>query len=175
MVRSLYSSRGSFELVCLFGTQAAVEPSTCDGLTIDRIVASESPILDENESDWKSHAAAIALSTHLIKKRLQWKKLLVRLEMLSAEVNKPDLWNDTVHAGKISRQHGSLLGKMQEVQAFERELLEHIDVVKLAREENDAELESESMNALLNMRRTSKENEIEALLAGEQDHCIVLH
>lgn len=29
----------------------------------------------------------------------------------------------------------------------------------------------ESMNALLNMRRTSKEKEIEALLAGEQDPC----
>ncbi|KAM0955769.1 hypothetical protein TB2_023690 [Malus domestica] len=31
---------------------------------------------------------------------------------------------------------------MKEVQAFERELLEHVDMVKLAREENDAELES---------------------------------
>ncbi|XP_068341657.1 peptide chain release factor PrfB2, chloroplastic-like [Pyrus communis] len=170
-VKSLYSGRGRFGLVCLFGTQAAVEPSTCDGLTVDRIIASEWPILDEDESDWKSHAAAIAQSIHLIKKRLQWKKLLVRLDMLSAEVNKPDLWNDPVNAGKISREHGSLLGKMKEVQAFERELLEHVDMVKLAREENDAELESESMNALLNMRRTSKEKEIEALLAGEQDPC----
>ncbi|KAB2634675.1 peptide chain release factor 1-like [Pyrus ussuriensis x Pyrus communis] len=170
-VKSLYSGRGRFGLVCLFGTQAAVEPSTCDGLTVDRIIASEWPILDEYESDWKSHAAAIAQSIHLIKKRLQWKKLLVRLDMLSAEVNKPDLWNDPVHAGKISREHGSLLGKMKEVQTFERELLEHVDMVKLAREENDTELESESMNALLNMRRTSKEKEIEALLAGEQDPC----
>ncbi|KAB2621609.1 peptide chain release factor 1-like [Pyrus ussuriensis x Pyrus communis] len=141
MVRSLYSGRGSFGLVCLFGTQAAVEPSSCDG-TVDRIIASEWPILDVNESDWKSHAAAIAQSIHLIKKRLQCKKLLVRLDMLSAEVNKPDLWNDPVHARKISREHGSLLDKMKEVQAFERELLEHIDVVKLAREENDTELES---------------------------------
>ncbi|PQP99776.1 peptide chain release factor PrfB2 chloroplastic [Prunus yedoensis var. nudiflora] len=149
----------------------AMEPSTCDGLTVDRIIASDWPILDEDESDWKSHAAAIAQSIHLIKKRLQWKKLMVRLDLLSVEVNKPDLWNDPVHAGKISREHGSLMGKMKEVKAFERELLEHIDMVKLAREENDAELESESMNALLKMRRTSKEKETEALLAGEQDPC----
>lgn len=67
---------------------------------------------------------------------------MVRLDLLSAEVNKPDLWNDPVHAGKISREHGSLMGKMKEVKAFERELLEHIDMVKLAREENDGELES---------------------------------
>ncbi|BBH06489.1 Peptide chain release factor 2 [Prunus dulcis] len=174
MVKSLYSSRVGLapcSLGCLFGTQAAMEPSTCDGLTVDRIIASEWLILDEDESDWKSHAAAIAQSIHLIKKRLQWKKLMVRLDLLSAEVNKPDLWNDPVHAGKISREHGSLMGKMKEVKAFERELLEHIDMVKLAREENDGELESESMNALLKMRITSKEKETEALLAGEQDPC----
>ncbi|KAM0990394.1 hypothetical protein ACFX2I_008926 [Malus domestica] len=141
-VKSLNSSCGMFGLICLFGTQAAVEPSMCDGLTVDQIIASEWSILDEDESDWKSHAAAIAQSIHLIKKRLQWKKLLIRLDMLSMEVNKPDLWNDPVHAGKICRKHGSLLGKMKEVQAFERELLEHVDMVKLAREENDAELES---------------------------------
>ncbi|KAH0994371.1 hypothetical protein GBA52_018235 [Prunus armeniaca] len=44
-------------------------------------------------------------------------------------------------------------------------------MVKLAREENDGELESESMNALLKMRIASKEKETEALLAGEQDPC----
>lgn len=66
----------------------------------------------------------------------------VRLDMLSVQLNKPDLWDDPVHAGKISREHGSLLGKMKEVNALERELLEHIDMIRLAREENDAELES---------------------------------
>ncbi|KAM1164597.1 hypothetical protein ACFX2G_024568 [Malus domestica] len=90
-VKSLYSGCGRFGLICLFGTQAAVKPSTCDGLTVDRIIASEWLILDEDESDWKSHAAAIAQSIHLIKKHLQWKKLLIKLDMLSAEVNKPDL------------------------------------------------------------------------------------
>ncbi|KAM1332907.1 hypothetical protein EV1_008975 [Malus domestica] len=82
-VKSLYSGCGRFGLICLFGTQAAVEPSTCDGLTVDQIIAR-----------------------------------------------------------KISRKHVSLLGKMKEVHAFERELLEYVDMVKLACEENDAELES---------------------------------
>lgn len=68
--------------------------------------------------------------------------MLVRLDMLSVELNKPDLWNDPVHAGKISREHGSLMGKTKEVKAFEQELLEHVDMIKLAREENDVELES---------------------------------
>lgn len=72
----------------------------------------------------------------------QWKKLVVRLDMLSMQLNKPDIWDDPVPAGKISREHGSLMGKMKEVRAFERELLEHIDMIKLANEENDVELES---------------------------------
>ncbi|KAA8545243.1 hypothetical protein F0562_020027 [Nyssa sinensis] len=157
--------------VRFFGSRAAVEPSTSEGLTVEGIIASQWTILDESESDWKSHATSIAQSIHLIKKRLRWKKLLVRLELLSVQLNKPDLWDDPIHAGKISREHGSLTGKMKEVKAFEQELLEHIDMIKLAREENDIELESESLKALLRMRRNSKEKELEALLAGEQDSC----
>ncbi|KAF6134070.1 hypothetical protein GIB67_005080 [Kingdonia uniflora] len=159
-----------FNIRC-FSSQAIMEHKTCDGLTIENIVSYQWPILDESEGDWKSHAAAISQSIQLIKKRLQWKQLVVRLQMLSLELSKPDLWDDPVHAGKISREHGSLMGKMKEVNGFERELLEHIDMLKLAREENDAELESETMKALLSMRRSAKEKELKALLAGEQDSC----
>ncbi|KAI3752589.1 hypothetical protein L2E82_24623 [Cichorium intybus] len=155
----------------LFSTQAAVQPSTSDGLTVDAIVANQWAILDESENDWKSHASAIAQSIRLIKKRLQWEKLKVRLEILSFQLEKPDLWDDPVHAGKISREHGSLMGKMKEVNGLEQELLEHIDMIKLAREENDPDLESESVKALLKMRQNVKEKELEALLAGEHDSC----
>ncbi|KAL2924786.1 Peptide chain release factor PrfB2 chloroplastic [Bienertia sinuspersici] len=154
--------------VRLFGSQAA-EPSTSDGLTIEGIISNRWSILDENENDWKSHASAVAQSLHLIKKRLKWKKLLVRLDLISAELNKPNLWDDPVHAGKISREHGSISGKVREVMDFEQELVDHIDMLKLAREENDSELESETMKALLRMRRDSKEKELEAMLSGEHD------
>ncbi|GMH10428.1 hypothetical protein Nepgr_012269 [Nepenthes gracilis] len=157
--------------VMLFCSHAAVEPSTSDGLTVERIIGNQWTILDESASDWKSHASAIAQSVHLIKKRLQWKKLMVRLEQLSAELNKPNIWDDPVHAGKISREHGSLMGKVKEVKAFEQDLCEHIDMIKLAREEGDAELESETMKALLRMRRDSKEKELDALLSGDHDSC----
>ncbi|XP_014496086.1 peptide chain release factor PrfB2, chloroplastic [Vigna radiata var. radiata] len=150
---------------------AASEPSTSDGLTVQQILANNWNILDENEGDWKSHATAIAQSIDLIKRRLQWEKLKVRLDMLSFQLGKEDLWDDPVRAGKISREHGSLLGKMKEVNALEQELLEHIDMIKLAREENDADLEWESLKVLLNMRRDAKQKELEALLAGEQDSC----
>ncbi|CAI0446615.1 unnamed protein product, partial [Linum tenue] len=112
-------------------------------MTVDRIVASNWAILDESESDWKSHAAAIAQSIQVIKKRLQWKKLMVRLDLLSAQLNKPDLWDDPVLAGSLSREHGSLMVKMIEVKALEQDLIEHIDMIKLVREEAEAsDLES---------------------------------
>lgn len=72
----------------------------------------------------------------------QWKRLVQRVETLSEQLNKPDLWEDPVHAGKISREHGSLIGKLKEVNSFEQELFEYIDMIKLAREDNDSELES---------------------------------
>ncbi|THU56121.1 hypothetical protein C4D60_Mb11t13910 [Musa balbisiana] len=144
---------------------------TADGLTVDAIAAKDWPILGESESDWRSHAAAIAQSIQLIKKRMQWRKLIVRLDQMSAVLNKPDLWDDPVSAGRISREHGELLSKMKEVNGYEQELLEHIDLIKLAREENDEELEWESMKALVNMRRTAKEKELEALLSGDNDSC----
>ncbi|XP_073311581.1 peptide chain release factor PrfB2, chloroplastic-like [Primulina huaijiensis] len=152
-------------------SQAAVESSTSDGLTVEGIIANNWTIYDEYENDWKSHASAIARSIHLIKKRLRWKKLSERVEALSGQLNKPDLWEDPVHAGKISREHGSLMGKLKEVNSFEQELFEYIDMIKLAREDNDSELESESLNDLLTLRRTIKEKELEALLAGEHDSC----
>lgn len=60
-----------FTTLRLFSTQIAFEPSTSDGLTVEGILGNRWTILDESESDWRSHAAAIAQSIHLIKKRLQ--------------------------------------------------------------------------------------------------------
>ncbi|KAM0954426.1 putative peptide chain release factor class I, peptide chain release factor 2 [Dioscorea sansibarensis] len=167
-------SLGRMDFSCFptrFRWFSSSEAATSDGLTVDGIVAKGWTILDEDDGDWKSHAAAIAQSIQLIKKRLQWKKMVVRLEQLSATINKADLWDNPVYAGRVSREHGGLMSKMKEVKGFEQDLLEHIDMLRLAREENDQHLELESMQALINMRRTAKEKELEALLSGENDSC----
>nr|CAD1840074.1 unnamed protein product [Ananas comosus var. bracteatus] len=152
-------------------TTAAIAepPRTCDGLTVDAIVGKGWTILDEGESDWRSHATAIAQSVQVIKKRLQWGQMIDKSMQLSAILNKSDLWDDPDYAGRISREHGEIMGKIKGVNQFEQELVEHIDLLKLAREENDNELEAESMRALLEMRRKVKEKELEALLSGDND------
>ncbi|XP_078160275.1 peptide chain release factor 2 isoform X2 [Carex rostrata] len=123
-IRSLY--RGSSEQRWYCSSPSSVaqveEPTTSDGLTLEGIASKGWTILDEGESDWRSHAAAIAQSVQLIKKRLQ-------------------------------------------------ELVEHIDMLRLAREENDKDLEEESMRALADMRKNAKEKELEALLSRDNDSC----
>jgi len=144
---------------------------TADGLTVDSIAGKGWTILPEAESDWRSHAAAVAQSIRLIKKRLKWGWILERTKQLAVVLEKPDLWDDPVFAGRVSREHGELMGKIKSVNQFEQELIEHIEMLRLAREENDNELEMESMRALADMRRSAKEKELNALLSGDNDSC----
>lgn len=144
---------------------------TADGLTVDSIADKGWTILPEAESDWRSHAAAVAQSVKVIKKRLKWGWVLERTKQLAVVLEKPDLWEDPVFAGRISREQGELMGKIKSVNQFEQELIEHIEMLRLAREENDNELEMESMKALADMRRSAKEKELNALLSGDNDSC----
>nr|XP_009804606.1 PREDICTED: peptide chain release factor 1-like, mitochondrial isoform X2 [Nicotiana sylvestris] len=57
--------------VRFLSSEAVVEPTTTDGLTVEGIIAKNWNIIDESENDWKSHASSIAQSIHLIKKRLK--------------------------------------------------------------------------------------------------------
>ncbi|CAD6203327.1 unnamed protein product [Miscanthus lutarioriparius] len=153
-------------------TEAVAEaPMTADGLTVDSISDKGWTILPEAESDWRSHAAAVAQSVKLIKKRLKWGWILERTKQLSVVLERPDLWEDPVFAGRVSREQGELMGKIKSVNQFEQELIEHIEMLRLAREENDHELEMESMRALADMRRSAKEKELNALLSGDNDSC----
>lgn len=63
---------------------------------------------------------------------------------MSVVLERPDLWDDQVFAGRVSREHGELMGKIKSVNQFEQELIEHIEMLRLAREENDNELETVS-------------------------------
>ena len=94
-----------------------------------------------------------------------------RLEQLNIELNKPDLWDDPHKAGRLSRKHGSLTGKIKAVNEVEATLIEHMDMMELAREENDLDMEAETTKGLLHMRKLANEKEIAALLSAEHDSC----
>ncbi|KAF7054141.1 hypothetical protein CFC21_061879 [Triticum aestivum] len=170
-LRATVGSRPLLEPTRWFSSPAPVveAPRTVDGLTVDSIADKGWTILADAESDWRSHAAAVAQSIRLIKKRLKWKWLLERSKQLAVVLEKPDLWEDPVFAGNVSREQGELMGKIKSVNQFEQQLMEHIDMLRLAREEGDNELETESMRALADMRRDAKEKELNALLSGDND------
>eukprot|EP01018_Ginkgo_biloba_P008750 Gb_09148 [translate_table: standard] len=157
--------------LCNYSVSADCQERSAGGLTAEDIVARGWQILEESESDWRSHAAVVAQSILLIKRRLQWKKVLFRLEQLNTELTRSDFWDDPVKAAQLSREHGSLSGKVKAVNDLEMELIEHVDLLELAREEKDLELEAETTRSLLNMRKIAKEKELVALLAGEHDSC----
>ena len=79
-----------------------------------------------------------------------------RLEQLNIELNRPDLWDDPHKARRLSRKHGSLTGKIKVVNEVEATLIEHMDMMELAREENDLDMEAETTKGLLHMRKTCK-------------------
>ncbi|KAG0565322.1 hypothetical protein M758_8G176700 [Ceratodon purpureus] len=123
----------------------------------------------ESESDWRSHAAAVARSVDLIKARLQWKKVLSRLQELDAELAKPNLWEDAAKAGQFSRERGALAGQVKSVVSMEEELLEHVGLAELAYEESDAQVAADATRGLAELRKIASERELVALLSGEHD------
>lgn len=123
-------------------------------------------IHEEDDSDWRSHAAAIARSIQLIKARLQWKELVSRLQQLDVELARPDVWQDAGRAAQCSRERGTLAGRLTAVDDMENELLEHVGLAELAHEENDTQDATRSLAAL---RKTAKDKELAALLSGEHD------
>ena len=60
---------------------------------------------------------------------------------MAVVLERPDLWEDPVFARRVSREQGELMGNIKSVNQFEQELIEHIEMLRLAREENDNELE----------------------------------
>lgn len=104
------------------------------------VIARGWQVSPESESDWRSHAAAVARSIDLIKARLEWKKLLARVQELDVELAKPNLWENAAKAGQFSRERGALSGQVKSVISMEDELLEHVGLAELAHEENDTQV-----------------------------------
>lgn len=126
-------------------------------------------IHEEDDSDWRSHAAAIARSIQLIKARLQWKELVSRLQQLDVELARPDVWQDAGRAAQCSRERGTLAGRLTAVDDMENELLEHVGLAELAHEENDTQVAFDATRSLAALRKTAKDKELAALLSGEHD------
>lgn len=99
-------------------------------------------IVEEKESDWKSHAAAVANSVGFIKSRMQWGNAMARLKGLEAELERSNIWDDPVAAAKCLRERGSLVAKVQSLREIEAQLVEQVEMAELAHEDNDSQMQA---------------------------------
>ncbi|KAI5078240.1 hypothetical protein GOP47_0005911 [Adiantum capillus-veneris] len=148
------------------------DPSTWEGANeTDNIAARGWQINEDSESDWRSHAASAARSLQLIKCRMRWKEMLVRVKQLDKILENPDLWQDPNSAAKHSRERGAVASRLKSFRQLEVDLAEHVGLAELAHEENDHQVEAEATKALAKLRQIAKERETAALLNGDQDAC----
>lgn len=155
-----------------FSTPAFSEDSLFEadeGLKAEDIIGRGWQITEDSESDWRSHAAAVARSLQLIKGRMRWKEMLFRIKELDSVMENPDLWQDPELAAKHSRERGALMSRMKAVKQLEVGLAEHVGLAELAREEGDFQVEAEAASALGQLRKVAKEKEVAALLSGDHD------
>eukprot|EP00250_Pteridium_aquilinum_P017085 c23445_g1_i1 orf=1428-2267(-) len=155
----------------LYSTSSLSEDSsTWEGANeADDIAARGWQINEESESDWRSHAAAIARSLQLIKGRMRWKEMFFKLKQLDKVMENPDLWQDPDLASKHSRERGAVASRLKSVRQLEVELAEQVGMAELAHEENDLQVAAEATEALGMLREVAKEKEVAALLSGDQD------
>ncbi|EPX85770.1 bacterial peptide chain release factor 2 (bRF-2) [Rubellimicrobium thermophilum DSM 16684] len=120
-------------------------------------------------SETQSTIEAIRRSIELLGRRMDRATAPHRLEEYNARVEDPSLWNDPAAAQKLMRERQVLADKLAALEAMERELNEHVELIELGEAEGDEAVVAEAEAALKALRERAAAAEIEALLDGEAD------
>ncbi len=88
---------------------------------------------------------------------------------LNAEVENPELWNDSVRAQKIMRERQTLESALDTYAALETRLNDNIELMEMAEAEGEDEVIADARAALEALRHDVQRHEVEALLSGEAD------
>src|SRR3954454_8281569 len=92
-----------------------------------------------------------------------------RLAELEAEASKPDLWDDTEHARKVTTELSNVKEDVDLVDGLDRRLSDVSTLYDLAREEGDESLDAEINDAITSLRHELDRLELRALFTGEHD------
>ncbi|WP_372891277.1 peptide chain release factor 2 [Rhodosalinus sp.] len=111
----------------------------------------------------------IEKSLTLLRQRMDWQTAAHRLEEYDARVEDPDLWNDPAHAQKLMRERQTLVDRIETVKSLQQQLEDNVELVEMGEAEGDAEVVAEAEAALIDLARTARAKELEALLDGEAD------
>ncbi|MFM9889464.1 MAG: peptide chain release factor 2 [Rickettsiales bacterium] len=108
-------------------------------------------------------------SKALLARCLDVPELTRQLELLNAEAENPDLWNDTAKAQKTMRERTRIDHLLTNFRRMETSFADTLELHELAEAEGDEPLRAESQTQLAALVAEISRMELEALLSGEAD------
>ena len=120
-------------------------------------------------AETQNHVDAIEKSLKLLGQRMDLETVEHRLEEFGALIEAPDLWNDPAKAQKLMRERQGLIDALGSYQLIEQGLRDNVELIELGEMEGDAEIVAEAEAALVALKATAAQKELEALLNGEAD------
>ena len=98
-----------------------------------------------------------------------WDRSTLRLSELNALVSAPEFWGEPIKAQEIMRERTYLEKSLADLSAFDRDLQDTIELIKLGEEEGDANIVLDGERVLNELLKKCAKNQLEALLSGELD------
>ena len=94
-----------------------------------------------------------------------------RIKELEEESNRPDFWNDTENAQKITLELNGLKEKINDAVSLKRDIEDNLEMISLLESEEDDSLLESISAGLSNIEKKISSLELEVLLSGEYDNC----
>ncbi|MBT7730808.1 MAG: peptide chain release factor 2 [Rhodospirillaceae bacterium] len=116
-----------------------------------------------------SIADEIRQSIELLRRHLDWDQSTLRLSELNALASAPEFWEDPIKAQEIMRERTYLEKSLGDLSAFDRDLQDTIELIKLGEEEGDVNVVLDGERVLDDLLKKCEKNQLEALLSGELD------
>ena len=117
----------------------------------------------------QAHIDTINEALALLRRFLDWDRALRRLDELNARVEDQALWSDPKAAQDVMRERRRLDEAIAATRAIERELSDTAELIQMAEDEGDAEMEADGVAALAELAERADRDKVKALLAGEAD------
>ncbi|NNJ75768.1 MAG: peptide chain release factor 2 [Anderseniella sp.] len=108
-------------------------------------------------------------SIGLLRRHLDWDQALRDLDLLNAQAEDPDLWNDSEEAQRVMRKRQDLESRIGTVRRLEQTISDSVELIELGEMENDQSVIDEAEIQIQQLQPEIAKLEIETLLSGEAD------
>ncbi|WP_108883477.1 peptide chain release factor 2 [Anderseniella sp. Alg231-50] len=108
-------------------------------------------------------------SIGLLRRHLDWDQALRDLDLLNAQAEDPDLWNDPEEAQRVMRKRQDLESRIGTVRRLEQTISDSVELIELGEMENDQSVIGEAETQIQELQPEIAKLEIETLLSGEAD------